>query len=180
MVEGVLLENISINGVQANGLSDLKLLRNEYAQNIRYANSHVYNGSFEQGGEGWQFTEHAGAINLYEETLGKEEAYNGHCVARLEVQDAGEEKAWQQLTDLPDGKYRMTARVKTSGAYDGACLYAESGTERFACEIAPSEAYTYLKFDGIQVTGGMCEIGVVLNASAPAQLVFDQVVFEMK
>lgn len=180
MVEGVLLENISINGVQANGLSDLKLLRNEYAQNIRYANSHVYNGSFEQGGEGWQFTEHAGAINLYDETLGKEKAYNGHCIARLEVQNAGEEKAWQQLTDLPDGKYRMTAHVKTSGAYDGACLYAESGTERFTCEISPSEAYTYLKFDGIQVTGGMCEIGVVLNASAPAQLVFDQVVFEAK
>ena len=180
MVEGVLLENISINGVNASGLPDLNLLRNEYATSIRYTNSYVQNGSFEKGSAGWNLTENAEVVNLYEETLNKEKAFNGHCVAQLGILNAGEENIWQQITDLPDGQYRMTVQVKTSGLYDSAYLYAESGAECYTYEIMPSDAYTYIKFDGIQVTGGTCEIGAVLKASAPAQLVFDQVVFEMK
>ena len=179
-VNGILLENIIINGEPIQGLSDLKIVRNEFAKNLRYANSYVVNGSFEQGGNGWQFTEHAKAVDLYSETRTTEKAYNGHYIGRLMVETKGEEKAWQQLTDLPDGKYRMTVRVKTTVAYDSAYLYAQTNSEQYTYEIAPSEAYTYIKFDGIQVTDGMCEIGVVLNASAPSQLDFDQVVFEMK
>ena len=118
------------------------------------------------------------AVNLYAETFNKEKAYNGHYVARLMVSDAGEANAWQQLTNLPDGQYRITVRVKTSGVYDSAYVYAESDAERHTFEISPSDEYVYLKFDGIQVTGGLCEIGVVLKASVPAQVVFDQVTFE--
>ena len=93
---------------------------------------------------------------------------------------SGEERAWQEITGLPDGRYRMTVRVKTAGDFDSACLYAQSGEARFTCELAPGEEYAYIKFDGIQVTGGACEIGVVISASALAQLDMDQVVFEQK
>ena len=179
-VSGVLLENITVNGVPVKGLSDLKILRNEFAKNLRYTNSYVRNGSFEQGAANWQFTENAGPVNLYMETGNAEKAYNGHYVAQLKVQQSGEEKAWQQLTDLPEGKYRLTVRVKTSGTYDTAYVYAQTGGEQYTYEIVPGEAYAYIKFDGIQVKDGACEIGFVLNASEPAQIMVDQVVFELK
>lgn len=177
-VDGVLFENIYIKGAPVTILYDLKVLRNEFVKNIRLTYSYVQNGSFEQGDKAWHFSEYADVVNLYLETHNKKTARNGHFVGMQIIKTAGMEKTWQQITGLPDGQYRMTAWVQTSGEFDAAYLYANTGTKEYICDAPQTDDYVFVLLDEIQITDGKCEIGFILEASSAAKMIFDQVVFE--
>lgn len=75
---------------------------------------------------------------------------------------------FQQLPDIPNGTYDLTAWVLNSGGQNAAELYAKGygGSDRtVALPVSPS-SWTRISLDDVTVTSGWIEIGVYSDANA--------------
>ena len=178
MVNDVLLENITVNGTLISSLSEANVLRNEFSKNIRYVNSYIQNGSFEQGAENWDYTQNVHIINLYETTQDTEHAKNGHYIARLMPNGNSTESVSQRLTEIPAGRYKLTAYVKTAGMYLDAYAYVCAGGEEYKYEIAGTNEYMRITVKDILVENSEITIGFTVRGNDGGLLDVDQIVFE--
>lgn len=64
----------------------------------------------------------------------------------------------QVITELPNGKYRLSVWGKSGGA--GAQLYAKGAAASLSRPIPASNAWTEVTLNGVVVSGGQVEIGV--------------------
>lgn len=88
--------------------------------------------------------------------------------------------AYRQLTyqtlSVPNGTYRFSARVRSSGGQKSLHLYAKTGGREKTSEIASNIAdyWSTYTINNIQVTNGQIEVGVWSDANAGNWSAFDQ------
>lgn len=74
----------------------------------------------------------------------------------------------QSVTGLPNGTYRLSAWVKSSGGQSLARLFARNrdGEDQAASVNSAIPDWTQIAISGISVTNGACDIGLETTASA--------------
>lgn len=83
----------------------------------------------------------------------------------------------QDITDLPDGTYTLTAWVRSSGGQDICSMYAESsdGRESASLKLPQDEWTEVVVSDNIEVHDGKCTIGLYSDAPADTWVQMDNV-----
>lgn len=83
----------------------------------------------------------------------------------------------QEIDNLPDGTYTMTAWAKSSGGQNVCSIYAQSGGERYSKSVKlPSEEWTEIVIaDNIVVKDGKCTVGLYSDAHANEWVQIDNV-----
>jgi hypothetical protein len=79
------------------------------------------------------------------------------------------------FTELKDGLYTLTAKVKTGGGFQTLEMYAETNGKRFTQNIKEGTAWTAISIDKIAVKGGKIEIGFVAEGAANAYCYVDDI-----
>ena len=178
MVADILLENITVNGKIIPNLAEMHILRNEYTKSVRYAHSYVMNGSFEHSDGCWIRDGDAQIVDLYITTNGIEQAKNGHAIMQLKCRKAEASTVYQEINDIPDGEYKLTAYVKAAGEGLEACMYIRTSEIEYRTDIENTEDYTRITAKNIVVSGGKCTIGFSVCGPEDSVVYIDQVVFE--
>lgn len=83
----------------------------------------------------------------------------------------------QDITDLPDGTYTLTAWVRSSGGQDICSMYAETSDGRQSASLKlPQDEWTEVVIsDNIEVNDGKCKIGLYSDAPADTWVQIDNV-----
>ncbi|RZK24663.1 MAG: T9SS type A sorting domain-containing protein [Hymenobacter sp.] len=91
--------------------------------------------------------------------------------------DAYSVYTYQVVAGLPNGTYKLSAWVKSSGGQTQALLRAQNfgGTALSTAIAASTSTWVQVSVSGIAVTNGQCEIGFYSNALAGQWLYFDDV-----
>ena len=74
----------------------------------------------------------------------------------------------QDIADLPNGTYTLSAWVKSSGGQKSAVLAAKDfgGTDLTASLAKPMGDWTQVSIPGIKVTNGKCQVAIISDAKA--------------
>ena len=80
--------------------------------------------------------------------------------------------------DLPDGVYRLEARLKNSEGFERFEMYAQCGETRYTCRVKKaSPTWRTIEIERVRVRGGKVEIGFRAKAVAGAWACIDDVTF---
>ena len=80
--------------------------------------------------------------------------------------------------DLPDGVYRLEARLKNSEGFERFEMYAQCGEKRYTCRVKKaSPTWRTIEIARVRVRGGKVEIGFRAKAVAGAWACIDDVTF---
>ena len=80
--------------------------------------------------------------------------------------------------DLPDGVYRLEARLKNSEGFERFEMYAQCGEKRYTCRVKKaSPTWRTIEIERVRVRGGKVEIGFRAKAVAGAWACVDDVTF---
>lgn len=84
-----------------------------------------------------------------------------------------------QIATVPNGKYRLKAKVTSSGGQTTAQMQIKNyGGSQVNCDIPTTNSWTEISIDNINVTNGSIEVGFYSNAPAGKWINVDDVVLE--
>jgi len=81
------------------------------------------------------------------------------------------------FVELKNGRYTLTAKVRTGGEFSKLEMYAETNGKRLMYAIKKNASWTTISIDKIPVKGGKVEIGFAAEGAANAYCYIDDISF---
>ncbi|BDD02284.1 T9SS type A sorting domain-containing protein [Persicobacter psychrovividus] len=110
----------------------------------------------------------------------KEQAYNGEGFYHYKCQAGKPMSTKQNLWGIADGRYKMTAYIKSSGGMKEAKMRATVGENIFETLIPETNEWTKIVLDDIVVKNNLCVIDFYADGNSGQWLMIDQVEFVTK
>ncbi len=179
-VSNIIFDNLSINGQVCETTTAANITTNAFAENISFVKkNHMTNWSFEaapagtQTPAGWTTTS---ASSADADSTITTDSYLGNLSLQHSRSSAYTVYTSQTLTNLPNGIYTLSARVKSSGGQTACYMDAKDfgGTAK-TVNIPTASAWTTVTVGNINVVNGQCTIGFYSNSPGNKWLKVDQV-----
>ncbi len=164
---------ITIDGDEPyfNNLHQWKLDAEKGTWEVGEGNNYIANPEFEADRKttttpaGWVTLDNVGG---YANSNLSAKQYAGNFVWQQTAPEDYTADIYQEIENLPDGTYTMTAWVKSSGGQNVCSLYAQSGDTSYSKSIKlPYDEWTEIVVsDSITVTDGKCTVGLYSDAHA--------------
>lgn len=163
-----------------NNLHQWKLDAQKGTWEVGEGNNYIANPEFEADRKitatptGWKVSDNIGNYSI-SNVKGKVD--NGNFVIQETAPEDYISDLYQEITDLPNGIYTMTAWVRSSGGQNVCNVYAQSGVDNKSYSVKTNidEWKEVIVATDINVTDGKCTVGLYSDAHANEWVQMDNV-----
>ena len=163
-----------------NNLHQWKLDAEKGTWEVGKGNNYISNPEFEADRKitatptGWKVRDNVGNYSV-SNARGKVDS--GNFVIQETAPEDYISDLYQEITDLPNGTYTMTAWVKSSGGQNVCNVYAQSGDEKktYSVKTNIDDWKEIVVATDIKVTDGKCTVGLYSDAHANEWVQMDNV-----
>ena len=163
-----------------NNLHQWKLDAEKGTWEVGEGNNYISNPEFEADRKitatptGWKVRDNVGNYSV-SNARGKVDS--GNFVIQETAPEDYISDLYQEITDLPNGTYTMTAWVKSSGGQNVCNVYAQSGDEKktYSVKTNIDDWKEIVVATAIKVTDGKCTVGLYSDAHANEWVQMDNV-----
>lgn len=181
MVTNVTLENVVMNGKICMNINDAYISEQKHARTIKYiAKNYADNWSFEELNNAQMPISWISQGNAPDAaSIIDEGAYLAFRALKHFKNTNYQVYTYQLAQDLPNGKYKLSAWVRSSGGQTASFMEAKDfgGTAK-RINIPQSSVFTNIEISDIAVNNSQCSIGFSSDAGAEQWIVVDNVILE--